>query len=88
GYVFRKTNITQQYTYDQYLEERDEETIMLFVKKPSGNLEFFAHDSQTRAEAGEVIVSLMPPSKEFNRIREKLEKQRNDEKSEKSNNNK
>ncbi|MFK3961115.1 cation:proton antiporter [Guptibacillus hwajinpoensis] len=83
GYVFRKTNITQQYAYDQYLEERDDETIMLFVKKPSGSLEFFAHDSQTRAEAGDVIVSLMPPSKEFNRIREKLEKQRSDEKLEK-----
>ncbi|MCA0988827.1 cation:proton antiporter [Guptibacillus algicola] len=79
GYVLRKTNITQQYNYDQYLEEIDEETVQLFIKKPSGKLDFFSHDSEVRGEAGDVVVSLMPPSKEFNRIQQKLEKQRNEE---------
>ncbi|WP_270180539.1 cation:proton antiporter [Alkalihalobacillus sp. CinArs1] len=79
GYVLRKTNITQQYNYDQYLEEIDEETVQLFIKKPSGKLEFFSHDFESSAEAGDVVVSLMPPSKEFNRIQQKLEKQRGED---------
>ncbi|KGP73829.1 cation:proton antiporter [Pontibacillus yanchengensis] len=78
GYVFRKTNITNQYTYQQYMKERHPETLMLFVYKPSGKLSFFTHKSQPKAENGDVIVSLMPPSKEFQKIQDKIIEQRNE----------
>ncbi|MFD1019982.1 cation:proton antiporter [Thalassobacillus hwangdonensis] len=77
GYVFRKTNITAQYTFKDHEKNMDEETILLFVKKPSNKLQFFTTEMSPRVEEGDIIVSLMPPSKEFGRIQEKLEEQRN-----------
>ncbi|KGX87197.1 cation:proton antiporter [Pontibacillus litoralis] len=72
GYIFRKTNITAQYTFTQYLEEREEESLLLFVLKSSGKLQFFTHKSQPKAEAGDVVVALVPPSKEFKKIKERI----------------
>ncbi|MFC0525039.1 cation:proton antiporter [Pontibacillus salicampi] len=72
GYVFRKTNITSQYSYDKYLQEQHPETLMLFLVKASGKLSFFTHKSRPKAENGDVVVSLMPPSKEFQKIKEKI----------------
>ncbi|ARI75974.1 cation:proton antiporter [Halobacillus mangrovi] len=80
GYVFRKTNITEQYTYKKYLENIDEHALLLFIKKPTGKIEFYSSEVESRAENGDVVVSLTPPSKEFERIQEKLEEQRKDPK--------
>lgn len=76
GYVFRKTNITNQYTYDDYISDRADETIIIFVLRQSKKIAFFTKDSTLRAEPGDLVVSLMPPSKEFTKIKEKLEEQR------------
>ncbi|MGI8313473.1 cation:proton antiporter [Halobacillus mangrovi] len=80
GYVFRKTNITEQYTYKKYLENIDDHALLLFIKKPTGKIEFYSSEVDLRAENGDVVVSLTPPSKEFERIQEKLEEQRKDPK--------
>ncbi|SER89344.1 sodium/proton antiporter, CPA1 family (TC 2.A.36) [Gracilibacillus ureilyticus] len=72
GYVFRKTSITEQYKWEDYLQDKHEETVLLFVLKQSKQIEFFAEDTETTASAGDTIVSLMPPSKEFSKIREKI----------------
>ncbi|MYL34586.1 sodium:proton antiporter [Pontibacillus yanchengensis] len=85
GYVFRKTNITNQYTYQQYIKELHPETLMLFVYKPSGKLSFFTHKSQPKAETGDVIVSLMPPSKEFQKIQDKIIEQRKESEEDQAN---
>jgi NhaP-type Na+/H+ or K+/H+ antiporter len=77
GYVFRRTTITEQYSYEKYLSEREEETILLFILKPSGKLSFFAEEVQHKGEIGDLIVSFKPPTKERNKIIEKLEEQRN-----------
>ncbi|RWZ58883.1 sodium:proton antiporter [Halobacillus fulvus] len=77
GYVFRKTNITERYSYQQYLENLDEQALKLLVKKPTGKIEFFTHENGLKPETGDVIVSLTPPSKEFEKIQEKLEEKRN-----------
>ncbi|ASF41031.1 sodium:proton exchanger [Halobacillus halophilus] len=76
GYVFRKTNITEQYKYENYLNNIDSEAVILFIKKPSGKIEFFSPEVENRAENGDVVVALTPPSKEFEKIQEKLEEQR------------
>jgi len=76
GYVFRKTNITEQYKYKNYLSNIDSEAVILFIKKPSGKIEFFSPEVENRAENGDVVVALTPPSKEFEKIQEKLEEQR------------
>ncbi|MGD6966046.1 cation:proton antiporter [Rossellomorea vietnamensis] len=76
GDIIRKTNITEKYPFDEYLSEREEHTILLFVLKPSGKIEFFTPDGSAKAEAGDVVVSLTQPCKEFNKIQEKLVEQR------------
>ncbi|MFC4402802.1 cation:proton antiporter [Gracilibacillus xinjiangensis] len=73
GYVLRKTSITEQYTCEEYLRNKHKETVLLFVLKHSKQIEFFAEGNETTASAGDTIVSLTPPSKEFNKIKEKLE---------------
>ncbi|MCD5323940.1 MULTISPECIES: cation:proton antiporter [Pontibacillus] len=78
GFVFRKTNITEQYPYSQYLEERHPETLLLYILKPSGKIVFYTHKSQPKGESGDVLVSLMPPSKEFKKIQSKLNEQQNE----------
>ncbi|KGX93801.1 sodium/hydrogen exchanger [Pontibacillus halophilus JSM 076056 = DSM 19796] len=72
GFVFRKTNITNQYRYQQYMDERHPEAIPLFILKPSGKIEFFTRKSQRKAEPGDLVVSLTPPTKEFKKIQEKI----------------
>lgn len=75
GYVMRKTNITDQYTYPDYLEDRDQGTILLFVLRATGNVEYYTDEIKLKAESGDVVVSLTPPSKEVNKIKARLEQQ-------------
>ncbi|KAB8125781.1 sodium:proton antiporter [Gracilibacillus oryzae] len=73
GYVLRKTTLTSQYKLETYLRDKHDETVLLFVLKQSKQIEFFTDDRETTATAGDTIVSLTPPSKEFSKIKEKLE---------------
>src|SRR5699024_1796502 len=76
GYIFRQTTITQQYSYKQYVEEKDDATVFLYVIKPSGQIRFYAEDTKAIPGAGDIIVSLTPPNKEIKKIQAKLENQR------------
>lgn len=79
GYVFRQTTITDQYSYKRYLSERDEETVLLYMLKPSGKMFYYSKDMKNTPESGDIVVSLAPPSKQNKKIQEKLENQRNNE---------
>ncbi|MFG6147230.1 cation:proton antiporter [Halobacillus sp. B23F22_1] len=83
GYVFRKTTITPQFTYKDYLNKKDEKAMLVFVKKPTNKVEFFSHKNGVKVENGDIVVSLTPPIKEHEKIQEKLEKQRNGNRPEK-----
>ncbi|RDI41931.1 cation:proton antiporter [Falsibacillus pallidus] len=61
GYVFRKTTLSDQYDFDQYLEERKEGTVLLFIHKSSRKIEFFTDESELKGDEGDLIVSLAPP---------------------------
>ncbi|MDL4843015.1 cation:proton antiporter [Aquibacillus rhizosphaerae] len=78
GYVFRKTTLSQQYNYQNYLEDRDENAILLFVMKATKKIDFFIEGKESKPESGDTVISLTPPSKEFHKIKAKLEEQRND----------
>jgi len=71
-YVFRQTTITEKFDYDQYVEEKDEQTVFLYFKKPTGQLYFYAADMRILPAVGDVIVALTPPKKEIEKIKEKL----------------
>ncbi|WLR42441.1 sodium:proton antiporter [Bacillus carboniphilus] len=76
GYVMRKTSITEQYSFETYLRDQDDDTVYLFLLKETGDIEFFTTDHKLVGEPGDIVVALMPPSKEFRRIRERLNEER------------
>jgi NhaP-type Na+/H+ or K+/H+ antiporter len=76
GDVLRKTSITDKYTFESYLEDSNEHTLLLFALKPSGRIEFFTEGASPKVEQGDVIVSLTQRCKEYNKIKEKLAVQR------------
>ncbi|WP_035725169.1 cation:proton antiporter, partial [Gracilibacillus boraciitolerans] len=74
GHLLRKTSLTNQYTYEDYKKDRDTHTILLFILKQSKKIEFFTKDIESNPSSGDTIVCLTPPSKEFNKIQDKLKK--------------
>jgi len=50
--------------------------VFLYIIKPSGQIRFYAQEMKAVPAAGDIIVSLTPPSKEIKKIQEKLENQR------------
>ncbi|MFD2209882.1 cation:proton antiporter [Virgibacillus halophilus] len=76
-FVFRQTSITEQFTFQQYMKEKDSATVFLYLMKPSGQIKFFTEEMKTNVESGDIIISLTPPNKEKAKIKAKLESQRN-----------
>lgn len=76
GYVFRQTTLTAQFNYKQYVHEKDNSTVFLYLIKPSGKIKFYSEEMRTVPSTGDTIVSLTPPSKEKAKIKAKLENQR------------
>lgn len=70
GYLFRRTQITPQYNYAQYIGEKDESAVLLYLIRRSGQIKFYSEKMRTVPEAGDIIVSLTPPSK---KVLEKIE---------------
>ncbi len=59
GWIFQKTTLTDQYTYDNWLSDKPEEIEIILVQKKNGTLVFSAN--KARAEAGDTIVAYAPP---------------------------
>ncbi len=77
GYVFRKTRITDQYTFEQYVNERADDAELLCILKPSGRIVFFTEENSIKGEEGDLVISLGPPNKGSDKIREKYEENSN-----------
>lgn len=77
GYIFRQTTLTPQFSYEQYVEEKDNLTVFLYLIKPSGMIKFYSEEMRTVPSTGDTIVSLTPPLKEQAKIQARLEQQRN-----------
>ncbi|MBM7601151.1 NhaP-type Na+/H+ or K+/H+ antiporter [Virgibacillus halotolerans] len=76
GYVFRQTTLTAQYNYKQYVHDKDNSTVFLYLITPTGKLKFYSEEMKTAPAIGDTIVSLTPPSKEKEKIQKKLNNQR------------
>ena len=77
GFVFRQTTLTEKYGLKQYLRDKDNETVFLYLIRPSGVLKFFSEEMRTVPSVGDKIVSLTPPHKEKEKIQAKLDRVRN-----------
>ncbi len=79
NYVIRKTDLTEQYSYEKYLSDRDKGSLLLFIVKQSGKLKFYTRDGSPKGEAGDKVISLVPPVKEFAKMKEKIAEKRRDQ---------
>lgn len=73
GFVFRKTLLTNQYSYTQYLRERDDQSILLYIMRADGELEFYTAEKELQAQTGDTIVTLSTPNKTIERTIDRLE---------------
>lgn len=76
GQIIRKTPLTEQYTYTQYLREREEDTLLLYLMRENGSLEFYSVNNELKAGPGDTVVSLTPPTKELVKLQERIEADR------------
>ncbi|MGZ0877472.1 cation:proton antiporter [Priestia megaterium] len=58
GYTIYNTKITDEYTYETYLEEKSDASLLLAVSKQGKALSFFAHDQEINVNAGDTVLSL------------------------------
>ncbi|QTD43500.1 sodium:proton antiporter [Sporosarcina sp. Te-1] len=72
GHLIRKTSITKQYSYTQYLRERDDTSILICILRSDGTMEFFTPEKEIQAAAGDSILALTSPAKNVARIKERL----------------
>ncbi|WP_377916074.1 hypothetical protein [Bacillus songklensis] len=61
GYVFQTTKLTEQYDYKEFVGELDKGALLLFLLKPSGEIEFFTNEGELEGEPGDTVVSLNRP---------------------------
>jgi len=76
GQIIRKTLITDQYTYTQYLRDREDDTLLLYILKENGELIFYTANMELQANSGDTVVSLTLPTKENTKTQERVEADR------------
>ncbi|WP_052461900.1 cation:proton antiporter [Sporosarcina koreensis] len=72
GHVFRKTVLSKQYSYTQYLRERDDRSVLLYILREDGSVEFYTPDEELQASAGDTVVALSHPVKQIERAKERV----------------
>lgn len=68
NYTFRVTLLTEQFTYEDYKEEKDADAVFVYFVKPSGQIHFYAPDMRGSPVVGDTVVSLTPSIKPSQRI--------------------
>ncbi|RNF40091.1 cation:proton antiporter [Planococcus salinus] len=74
GYTIRSTQLTEQYTYKEYLEKSRDGTIPLLIQRAQGQkkIEFFTSGDKLEPKPGDTVVSLTPTPELRDRHQEKL----------------
>lgn len=75
GHVIRKTLITEHYSYTQYLRERDDKAVLLYILRTDNSIEFYSPDHELQAQPGDTVVVLTSPMKTVERVMERLEEE-------------
>lgn len=64
GWVFRKTRLTEVYSYEKYLADSPEGTLQLMVIKSSGGLSMNAQSTAFAPAVGDTVISFGPSRKD------------------------
>ncbi len=75
GHVVRQTRITEQYNYTNYLRERDDDTVLLYILRKDGTIDFFTSEMEMRAQSGDTVVALVSPRQTIERVRTRLDEE-------------
>lgn len=76
GYTIRKTQLTPQYTFEEYKKKWSADTILLFIEREQGKIDFFTSGNFPEPKIGDTIVSFTSPVRQTDRIQERLENKR------------
>ncbi|GKV69076.1 sodium/hydrogen exchanger [Sporosarcina sp. NCCP-2716] len=76
GHVFRKTALSKQYSYTQYLRERDDRSVLLYILREDGSVVFYTPNEELQAYAGDTVVALSHPVKQIERAKERIAEER------------
>lgn len=60
GWEFRKTLLSETFTYQEFLESKNPESILIAVIEPKGEIKFYPLDENVQAKTGDTIVSFGP----------------------------
>lgn len=73
GYTIRQTKLTDQYNYTNYLRERDDETVLLYIVRHDQTIEFYTPDKEMTAAPGDTIVALVSPRQTIEKVHERVD---------------
>ncbi|RME87234.1 MAG: hypothetical protein D6785_02305 [Planctomycetota bacterium] len=74
GYIFKKTHITDQFTYQDFQDQHQNQAIPLFLLDTKGNLQVISKDEKPDFE-GKVVIALTPPAAKGKNEHEKEQEQ-------------
>ena len=62
GWVFRKTRLTDEYSFKQAQADLPEDAhLLMLLRESSGNMRFFTHVARPDPKSGDVVLSFIPP---------------------------
>jgi NhaP-type Na+/H+ or K+/H+ antiporter len=64
GYVIKKTKLTERFSYADYQETYNGQTLSLFLIDELGDLRIFTTENQLKPRAGHTLISLVAPLEE------------------------
>ena len=64
GWVFTRTRLSEEFSYEDFLASRDPETKVVFLLKSSGRLAFSTREERVNAGQDDVVISFGPPVKD------------------------
>lgn len=64
GWVFRKTTLSEEFSFEDAQAVLPEESHRLLVLRASGTMRFFSHAARPEPRAGDTIITFSPPKEE------------------------
>ncbi|TFD99719.1 cation:proton antiporter [Jeotgalibacillus salarius] len=72
GHAFRRTQVTEQYTYEQYKEEINGDDLLIGVLNKTGHFEPFVKDWEEVINPGDTLIRLTSSTKEAEKVKQKM----------------
>jgi NhaP-type Na+/H+ or K+/H+ antiporter len=61
GWVFRKTLLSENFDYRKFLDEKNEDTVLIAIIDKNGEIKFYPLDESFEPDSGNTIISFGPP---------------------------